>query len=93
MIAMPSAALTGGGDQTPPAPQRPMVDFCSGASFQSLNEGQFFRLFQFWKLSISVIEQFDNQDRHEFDDQMALEVHSMKEHLFTLLGKIQVWLA
>ena len=37
-----------------------------------------------------MIEQFDNQDRHEFDDQMALEVHSMKEHLFTLLGKIQV---
>ena len=36
-----------------------------------------------------VIEQFDNQDRHEFDDQMALEVHSMKEHLFTLLSKIQ----
>ena len=33
---------------------------------------------------------FDNQDRHEFDDQMALEVHSMKEHLFALLGKIQV---
>ena len=37
-----------------------------------------------------VIELFDNQDRHEFDDQMALEVHSMKEHLFALLGKIQV---
>ena len=36
-----------------------------------------------------MIEQFDNQDRHEFDDQMALEVHSMKEHLFTLLSKIQ----
>ena len=38
---------------------------------------------------VLVIEQFDNQDRHEFDDQMALEVHSMKEHLFTLLSKIQ----
>ena len=37
-----------------------------------------------------MIEMFDNQDRHEFDDQMALEVHSMKEHLFALLGKIQV---
>merc|ERR1712131_474096 len=64
-----------GVDASPkPSPPRPMVDFCSGASFQSLNE---------------VIEQFDNQDRHEFDDQVALEVHSMKEHLFTLLGKIQ----
>jgi len=79
MIAMPTAGLTGGGggDQngapTPPPP-RPMVDFCSGSSFQSLHD---------------VIEHFDNQDRHEFDDQMALEVHSMKEHLFTLLGKIQ----
>ena len=81
MIAMPTAGLTGGGggDQngapTPPPP-RPMVDFCSGSSFQSLHD---------------VIEHFDNQDRHEFDDQMALEVHSMKEHLFTLLGKIQVF--
>lgn len=64
-----------GVDASPkPSPPRPMVDFCSGASFAALNE---------------VIEQFDNQDRHEFDDQMALEVHSMKEHLFTLLSKIQ----
>ena len=55
MIAMPSAALTGGGDQTPPAPQRPMVDFCSGASFQSLNEGQFFNFFNFENFQFQLL--------------------------------------
>ena len=33
-----------------------------------------------------LINVFDDFDRHEFDDQMALEVHSMKEHIFTILG-------
>jgi len=34
-----------------------------------------------------LINIFDDYDRHEFDDQMALEVHSMKEHIFNILGK------
>ena len=81
-----------GVDASPkPSPPRPMVDFCSGASFAALNEGTN-SSHPDWltnEIFYLVIEQFDNQDRHEFDDQMALEVHSMKEHLFTLLSKIQ----
>ena len=34
-----------------------------------------------------LINIFDDYDRHEFDDQMALEVHSMKEHIFNILGR------
>ena len=80
-----------GVDASPkPSPPRPMVDFCSGASFAALNEGQYLNSGSEPTIKLClVIEQFDNQDRHEFDDQMALEVHSMKEHLFTLLSKIQ----
>lgn len=47
------------------------VDFRSGANIQELN---------------NIIDQFDELDRHEFDDQMALEVHSMKEHIFHITG-------
>ena len=73
MIALPPGSVGNGGGENGDR-RLPKVDFSSGASFESLNQ---------------VIDLFDNQDRHEFDDQMALEVHSMKEHLFTLLGKIQ----
>jgi len=73
MIALPPGSMANGGGENGER-RLPKVDFSSGASFESLNH---------------VIDLFDNQDRHEFDDQMALEVHSMKEHLFTLLGKIQ----
>ena len=76
MIALPPGSMGNGGGENGERRSLPKVDFSSGASFESLNQ---------------VIELFDNQDRHEFDDQMALEVHSMKEHLFTLLGKIQVF--
>lgn len=33
-----------------------------------------------------LINLFDEYDRHEFDDCMAMEVHSMKEHIFNMLG-------
>ena len=49
------------------------VDFRSGCSIEELNV---------------LIDQFDELDRHEFDDQMALEVHSMKEHIFHITGKL-----
>lgn len=49
----------------------PDIDFRSGCNFQNLND---------------LIDQFDELDRHEFDDQMALEVHSMKEHIFHITG-------
>lgn len=49
------------------------VDFRSGCGTDELNV---------------LIDQFDELDRHEFDDQMALEVHSMKEHIFHITGKL-----
>lgn len=33
-----------------------------------------------------LINVFDDYDRHEFDDCMALEVHAMKEHVFSILS-------
>ena len=49
------------------------VDFRTGSSIAELH---------------NLIDQFDELDRHEFDDQMALEVHSMKEHIFYITGKL-----
>lgn len=39
------------------------------------------------KVLSKLINEFDDFDRHEFDDQMAIEVHTMKEHIFSILGK------
>ena len=48
-----------------------MTFFRSGCSMSILNK---------------LINVFDDFDRHEFDDQMAIEVHIMKEHIFNILG-------
>nr|CAB3263663.1 protein MB21D2 [Phallusia mammillata] len=50
------------------------VDFRSGCSINRLE---------------NLINVFDEFDRHEFDDQMAMEVHTMKEHIFNILGDVQ----
>ncbi|CAK8698510.1 unnamed protein product [Clavelina lepadiformis] len=50
------------------------IDFRSGCSLDRVQ---------------SLINIFDDFDRHEFDDQMALEVHTMKEHIFNILGDVQ----
>lgn len=34
----------------------------------------------------NLINVFDEYDRHEFDDVMAMEVHSMKEYIFNIIG-------
>nr|XP_002129660.1 protein MB21D2 [Ciona intestinalis] len=50
------------------------LDFRSGCSLNRLE---------------NLINVFDEYDRHEFDDQMAMEVHIMKEHIFNILGDVQ----
>nr|XP_039250003.1 protein MB21D2-like [Styela clava] len=50
------------------------VDFRSGCDMKSLE---------------NLVNVFDEYDRHEFDDCMAMEVHSMKEHIFNILGDVQ----
>uniref|UniRef100_H2ZGU5 Mab-21-like nucleotidyltransferase domain-containing protein n=1 Tax=Ciona savignyi TaxID=51511 RepID=H2ZGU5_CIOSA len=50
------------------------IDFRSGCSLTRLE---------------NLINVFDEYDRHEFDDQMAMEVHIMKEHIFNILGDVQ----
>jgi len=50
------------------------VDFRSGCNLNRLDH---------------LIRVFDDFDRHEFDDQMAMEVNTMKEHVFGILGEVQ----
>lgn len=50
------------------------VDFRSGCNLNRLDH---------------LIRVFDDFDRHEFDDQMAMEVNTMKEHVFSILGEVQ----
>ena len=37
-----------------------------------------------------LIRVFDDYDRHEFDDQMAMEVNTMKEYVFSILGLLLI---
>jgi len=50
------------------------VDFRSGCNLNRLDH---------------LIRVFDDYDRHEFDDQMAMEVNTMKEYVFSILGEVQ----
>lgn len=55
-------------------PNCPELDFRSGARIEELNK---------------LIQEFSKHDQREYDDQRALEIHTAKDFIFSMLGKEQ----
>ncbi|KAJ1086917.1 hypothetical protein NDU88_000112 [Pleurodeles waltl] len=55
-----------------PRPAPPELDFRSGARVEELNR---------------LIVDFSKHDQREYDDQRALEVHTAKDFIFSMLGE------
>ncbi|EDK97705.1 mCG125361, isoform CRA_b [Mus musculus] len=53
-------------------PAFPELDFRSGARVEELNK---------------LIQEFTRHDQREYDDQRALEIHTAKDFIFSMLGK------
>lgn len=53
-------------------PPFPELDFRSGARVEELNK---------------LIQEFTKHDQREYDDQRALEIHTAKDFIFSMLGK------
>lgn len=53
-------------------PTFPELDFRSGARVEELNK---------------LIQEFTKHDQREYDDQRALEIHTAKDFIFSMLGK------
>lgn len=53
-------------------PAFPELDFRSGARVEELNK---------------LIQEFTKHDQREYDDQRALEIHTAKDFIFSMLGK------
>ena len=53
-------------------PGYPELDFRSGARIEELNR---------------MIHEFSKHDQREYDDQRALEIHTAKDFIFSMLGK------
>ena len=53
-------------------PAFPELDFRSGAPVEELNK---------------LIQEFTKHDQREYDDQRALEIHTAKDFIFSMLGK------
>lgn len=68
------AATNGAGNKTNPSPSKTPVelDFRSGAKLEDLNK---------------LIQEFSRQDQREYDDHKALEIHTAKDFIFSMLGK------
>ncbi|KAG8136356.1 hypothetical protein E2320_009304 [Naja naja] len=60
------------GPSRPPAAAFPELDFRSGARIEELNR---------------LIHDFARQDQREYDDQRALEIHTAKDFVFSMLGR------
>ncbi|XP_033884678.1 nucleotidyltransferase MB21D2 [Acipenser ruthenus] len=56
------------------APSFPELDFRSGARIEELNK---------------LILDFSKNDQREYDDQRALEIHTAKDFIFSMLGMVQ----
>ena len=52
----------------------PELDFRSGARVEELNK---------------LIQEFTKHDQGEYDDQRALEIHTAKDFIFSMLGMVQ----
>ncbi|XP_076837929.1 nucleotidyltransferase MB21D2 isoform X1 [Brachyhypopomus gauderio] len=52
----------------------PALDFRSGARIEELNR---------------LIQEFSKHDQREYDDQRALEIHTAKDFIFSMLGMVQ----
>ncbi|KAJ8357845.1 hypothetical protein SKAU_G00206390 [Synaphobranchus kaupii] len=55
-------------------PGYPELDFRSGARIEELNK---------------LIQEFSKHDQREYDDQRALEIHTAKDFIFSMLGLVQ----
>ncbi|XP_036300913.2 protein MB21D2 [Pipistrellus kuhlii] len=55
-------------------PAFPELDFRSGARVEELNK---------------LIQEFTKHDQREYDDQRALEIHTAKDFIFSMLGMVQ----
>lgn len=53
-------------------PCYPELDFRSGTRIEELNR---------------LIQEFSKHDQREYDDQRALEIHTAKDFIFSMLGK------
>ncbi|EPY85298.1 hypothetical protein CB1_000389006 [Camelus ferus] len=56
-------------------PAFPELDFRSGARVEELNK---------------LIQEFTKHDQREYDDQRALEIHTAKDFIFSMLGSLQL---
>ncbi|XP_072897789.1 nucleotidyltransferase MB21D2-like [Hemitrygon akajei] len=70
------AAMNGAGNKpSPGASKTPAeLDFRSGAKIEDLNK---------------LIQEFSRQDQREYDDHRALEIHTAKDFIFSMLGMVQ----
>ncbi|EDL78136.1 rCG36622, isoform CRA_b [Rattus norvegicus] len=57
-------------------PAFPELDFRSGARVEELNK---------------LIQEFTRHDQREYDDQRALEIHTAKDFIFSMLGLAPWW--
>ncbi|XP_026883559.2 protein MB21D2 [Electrophorus electricus] len=57
-----------------PLPSYPEIDFRSGARIDELNR---------------LISEFSKHEQREYDDQRALEIHTAKDFIFSMLGMVQ----
>lgn len=56
-------------------PAAPELDFRSGARVEELNK---------------LIQEFSKHDQREYDDQRALEIHTAKDFIFSMLGNLHL---
>ncbi|XP_069071686.1 transmembrane protein 102 [Pleurodeles waltl] len=69
-------ASSGTAANSKPAPARPLtdLDFRSAARIEDLNK---------------LVQEFGKHEMRDYDDQRALEVHSAKDFIFSMLGLVQ----
>ncbi|RMC02100.1 hypothetical protein DUI87_21262 [Hirundo rustica rustica] len=70
-MAAPLASKAGSAGTTS-KPPFPELDFRSGARVEELNK---------------LIQEFTKHDQREYDDQRALEIHTAKDFIFSMLGE------
>lgn len=70
-MAAPLASKAGSAGTTS-KPPFPELDFRSGARVEELNK---------------LIQEFTKHDQREYDDQRALEIHTAKDFIFSMLGR------
>ncbi|XP_065136445.1 nucleotidyltransferase MB21D2 [Paramisgurnus dabryanus] len=61
-------------NSTKPVPRQPELDFRSGTRIEDLNR---------------LIAEFTKHEQREYDDQRALEIHTAKDFIFSMLGMVQ----